>query len=244
MLQEQTHQLQLMIATLADSVKQVTSKIDDQSALTRKSFADQKLLVDNVAEGVRLLREKVRRDQRPDLVAEPGDGRAADFNPVAAAAERAADADRGRNARSPAGASRRPPSSPTAGASPQQIYRAATRTIPPVNGTSRSPGFRPTSKAFRSLQDADDAQLYIGESHFAAGASRRQPRRTTTWSRHTPARTPCRRRCTSSGSPTKVSDSRIARGRRSRPSSRRSVPKTTRRRLAKQALDRLAKPKQ
>ena len=58
MLQEQQAQLQVMLNGLADTLKAMTVKIDEQTGATRKAFADQKLVVDNVAEGVRVLREK------------------------------------------------------------------------------------------------------------------------------------------------------------------------------------------
>jgi tol-pal system protein YbgF len=58
MLQEQQQQLQQMLGGLADTLKAVTTKLDDQSGANRKAFADQKLLIDNVSEGVRVLREK------------------------------------------------------------------------------------------------------------------------------------------------------------------------------------------
>ena len=58
MLQEQQAQLQQMIRGLADTLKVMTTTIEEQTAATRKGFADQKLIVDNVAEGVRILREK------------------------------------------------------------------------------------------------------------------------------------------------------------------------------------------
>ena len=58
MLQEQQQQLQQLLGGLADTLKTVTAKLDDQTGMNRKAFADQKLLIDNVAEGVRVLREK------------------------------------------------------------------------------------------------------------------------------------------------------------------------------------------
>ena len=58
MLQEQQQQLQQVLGGLADTLKAITGKVDDQAASTRKSAADNKLLIDNVAEGVRILREK------------------------------------------------------------------------------------------------------------------------------------------------------------------------------------------
>ena len=38
---------------------QVTTKLDEQSATTRKAFADQKLLVDTISTDLRVVREKV-----------------------------------------------------------------------------------------------------------------------------------------------------------------------------------------
>ena len=58
MLQEQQQQLQQLIGGLADTLKVVTAKLDDQAGANRKGFADQKLLIDNISEGVRVLREK------------------------------------------------------------------------------------------------------------------------------------------------------------------------------------------
>src|SRR5262245_42634111 len=59
MLQQQTQQLQLALGMLTEALKTVTSRIDDQSGLNRKAFADSKLLFDNVAGDVRILREKL-----------------------------------------------------------------------------------------------------------------------------------------------------------------------------------------
>ena len=58
MLQEQQQQLQQVLGGLADTLKAITGKMDDQVATGRKSAADNKLLIDNIAEGVRILREK------------------------------------------------------------------------------------------------------------------------------------------------------------------------------------------
>jgi tol-pal system protein YbgF len=58
MMQEQQQQLQQMLGGLADTLKIVMTRIDEQSGASRKAFADQKLLIDNMAETVRILREK------------------------------------------------------------------------------------------------------------------------------------------------------------------------------------------
>ena len=142
MLQEQTLQLQQMITTLADSVKVVTSKLDDQSTLTRKTFADQKVLVDNVAEGVRVLREKVdetnvrisslTQEMETLRIAMPAQPTA----PVSPTGE-------GETPERPAGRA-------TAGSGRNRRHARSSSTgrrmptTPPASGISRSPAFRRT----------------------------------------------------------------------------------------------------
>ena len=58
MLQEQNQQLQALLGSLQDTLKTVTTKLDDQSAATRKAMADQLLAVNNIGDNVRVLREK------------------------------------------------------------------------------------------------------------------------------------------------------------------------------------------
>jgi len=58
MLQEQQQQLQALIGALQDTLKTVTTKLDDQAAATRKAMADQTLAVTNIGDNVRMLREK------------------------------------------------------------------------------------------------------------------------------------------------------------------------------------------
>ena len=58
-LQEQSQQLQNLIATLTETVKAVNGRIDEQTASNRKSFADEKLVIDTLANDLRVVREKV-----------------------------------------------------------------------------------------------------------------------------------------------------------------------------------------
>jgi TolA-binding protein len=58
MLQEHQAQLHQMLLGLTDTLKLITTRLDDQSTVTRKAFADQKLLIDNIAETTRILRER------------------------------------------------------------------------------------------------------------------------------------------------------------------------------------------
>jgi len=62
-LQEQSQQLQnqiqALITTLNDSIKAVNARLEDQTNANRKSLADQKLVIDTMANDLRVLREKV-----------------------------------------------------------------------------------------------------------------------------------------------------------------------------------------
>ena len=59
MLQEQTQQLQAMMTDLGEALKAVTSRIEDQTALERKAFADGKVQMDTISGDIRIVREKV-----------------------------------------------------------------------------------------------------------------------------------------------------------------------------------------
>src|SRR5262249_47865788 len=58
-LQEQSQQLQNLIGTLNDAIKAVNTRLDQQAETTRKAFADQKLVIDNLTNDVRVIREKL-----------------------------------------------------------------------------------------------------------------------------------------------------------------------------------------
>lgn len=58
MLQEQQQQLLGALGALQDTLKSFGTKLDDQSAATRKAMADQTLATTNIGDNVRILREK------------------------------------------------------------------------------------------------------------------------------------------------------------------------------------------
>lgn len=59
MLQEQTQQLQALMNDLGEALKAVNSRIEDQTALERKAFADGKVQMDTISGDIRIVREKV-----------------------------------------------------------------------------------------------------------------------------------------------------------------------------------------
>jgi tol-pal system protein YbgF len=177
MLQEQSQQLQQLLATLADAIKGVTARIDEQSGATRKAFADQKLQVDTLGGDIRVLREKLDetnvrltslsqdveglRDAMPqgapvsaavpgatpDETAAAGSGPAAGASPPAAAGLPAA----------PAGTA-------ATGMTPRRLYETAYADYTAGQWSLAIQGFETYLKTYPRSELADDAQYYIGES--------------------------------------------------------------------------------
>ena len=59
MLQEQSQVLQNLIGSVTEALKAVNNRLDQQAETTRKAFADQKLVIDNLTNDVRVIREKL-----------------------------------------------------------------------------------------------------------------------------------------------------------------------------------------
>src|SRR5882724_11291232 len=59
MLQEQSQILQNLIGSVTETLKAVNTRLDQQAETTRKAFADQKLVIDNLTNDVRVIREKL-----------------------------------------------------------------------------------------------------------------------------------------------------------------------------------------
>jgi tol-pal system protein YbgF len=177
MLQEQTQQVQLALGTLAEALKAVTARLDEQAGATRKAFADQKLLIDAVADGVRILREKVddgnvrlaslaqelealRMALPPPAppVAPPETGAAAGPPGTAAAPPGVA----------PGGATAPSVPAPTApapvqpGVNPQRLWEEAFGDYTAGRWSLAITGFENYIRYFPRSPQADDAQFYIG----------------------------------------------------------------------------------
>ena len=63
MLQEQTQQMQQQLQAALDAInaqlKAISTRVDDQASASRKSFADQKLAVDQFGSDLRVVRERI-----------------------------------------------------------------------------------------------------------------------------------------------------------------------------------------
>ena len=179
MLQEQTQQLALTLATLnqalAESMKAIAAvggRIDESNNVTRKMFADQKLLIDNIAEGVRVIRERTDDSNvriaslREELEALRTTVQALQQIALAPPPAPVDGTPTDPNAPAPAPP---PPVAlpPTAGLSPTRLYETARADYFAGQWNSATSGFEAFLRAFPRSEQADDAQLYIGETYYA-----------------------------------------------------------------------------
>lgn len=174
MLQEQQQQLQQVLGMLGETLRALNTKLDDQNNATRRAFADQKLVVDNMAEGIRILREKaddtsVRLStlsqelevMRQALASMPVYTPAPPVDPNAPPGE----------PRPPqiAGA---PTQSPIIGVSVQRQYDLSYGDYVIGQYDLAISGFEEFIKQFPDSALADDAQLNIGNSYLNSGRNK------------------------------------------------------------------------
>jgi len=168
MLQEQAQQLQQMLAGIGDALKQLNSRIDDQTALERKAFADGKVQMDNLSGDVRIVREKLDEtnvrlstlSQEMEAVRSmmPAPGA------VASPAQTTSDATQQPGATAPTTGTT-PPS--MIGQTPQRLYDQAYFDYSMGQYPLAISGFQALLNSFPKSDMADDALFQIGESYFA-----------------------------------------------------------------------------
>jgi tol-pal system protein YbgF len=181
MLQEQQQQLQQMLGGLADTLKSVTAKLDDQTGANRKAFADQKLLIDNVAEGVRVLREKaddtnVRLStvsQELEAVRQAITSMPAPTAPLGPGqSPPPAGTEPGTTPPGTTGVVNVPPPSGQPLISPQRLFDNAYSDYMAGQYDIAINGFNAFISSFPRSDKADDAQLNIGNALYSAGKYR------------------------------------------------------------------------
>jgi tol-pal system protein YbgF len=185
MLQEQAQQLAISVAALQQALEAtntaLNARIDEATNDTRKGFADQRLLIDNISSDVRVVRsstddtnvriaslreelEAVRATvlamQAPPPVAFPVDPNA-DPNTVPAPSA-GAPSTPGAAPVSPAA----PPPPSIAGLSPTRMFETARADYFGAQWSVAIAGFDQFIKAFPRSELADDAQFLIAESQF------------------------------------------------------------------------------
>ena len=167
MLQEQQQQLQQILGTLGDALKTLSTRLDEQGNVTRKAFADQKLLIEGVGDTVRILREKADdTNVRLSTMTQELEAMRQTIasQPQAVAPVGAGDATTGA---APAGPP--PGQGPGPMIAPQKIYDNAFADYSAGQYDLAIEGFEAFIKTSPRSELADDAQLNIGNALYAGG---------------------------------------------------------------------------
>lgn len=167
MLQEQSQQLQALLGNLQDALKMVTTKIDEQTAATRKAMADQTLAMNNIGDNVRVLRDTAAETNvRISTVAQEIDALRQSIASQPAAVPAGTPGATATDPATPAATPTTPSAPPPAGVSPQRMFDASFDDYSAGRYELAIQGFRGFIQAFPRLTQAADAQYNIGMSYF------------------------------------------------------------------------------
>ena len=174
-LQEQTLQLQALMSDLGEALKAVNARIEDQTSLERKAFADGKVQMDTMSGDIRVVREKVDEtnvrlqtinqelESIRQAIPEPG---AVSQIPVPVAVDpNAATGVAPGGAPSPTQAVNVPPP-PTAnpGVQPQRLFDTSWSDYTAGNYSLAVQGFESYLRSFPKSTRAHEAQLFVAEA--------------------------------------------------------------------------------
>ena len=172
MLQEEQQQLRAALLGLGDTLKALNVRLDADAGKQQKAFADQKLIVEGVAETTRILREKADETNvrlssmtqelqslRQTVASLPPP---APVMTLPAAAEPTGD---------PAVAPTAPPPAPPppSNVSPTQMWDRVYAVYTGGQWDLAVEGFQSYIRTFPTSPQADDAQLFTGQSLYNAG---------------------------------------------------------------------------
>jgi tol-pal system protein YbgF len=168
MLQEQTQQLQALMNDLGEALKAVSSRIEEQTSLERKAFADGKVQMDTMSGDIRVVREKVDETnvRLGTITQELESLRQAIPEPGATPPPAPVSTDATLGA-TPGGA---PPTAATpqpvaaAGVQPQRLFDGAWGDYTAGNYSLAIQGFDMYLRSFPKSTRAHEAQLYIAEA--------------------------------------------------------------------------------
>ena len=164
MLQEQSQQIQAALASLAEAVKTMTTRLDAQQDATRRGFADTKVQTDQIGNDLRVVRERVdETNVRITSLSQEIDAlRLSMPAPGTAPAP-----PQGESAPGGTGAATPPAAPPSAiGLNPQRLYDQAWADYAAGQWNLAIEGFQTYIKTFPKSDLADDAQFYIGETYY------------------------------------------------------------------------------
>ncbi len=171
MLQEQTQQMQQQLQAALDQIganlKAISGRLDEQTAQTRKSFADQKLVIDQFGTDLRVVRERIDESNvRITTLSQEVEALRLAIPQFPAAP--AAPADPNAPAGTPA-APEAPAAQMAPGMSPQRLFNTALSDFTAGQWALCIEGFNYYLRSFSRTDAADDAQWYIGECYYSDG---------------------------------------------------------------------------
>jgi TolA-binding protein len=167
MLQEQAQLLQNLIGSVTEALKAVNTRLDQQAETTRKAFADQKLVVDNLTSDVRVIREKLDDNNvRIGSLTQELDSLRQAMQQLSARPTATVEIDPA----SPDAATAPPPAqTPTTGVgvSPVKLFEAARGDYMAGQYDLAILGFTDYVKSFPKSDSVDDAQVNICTAYIA-----------------------------------------------------------------------------
>jgi tol-pal system protein YbgF len=177
MLQEQTQLLQQQLTSaieqLSATLKTINGRVDEQAVAMRKSFADQKLAVDQFGTDLRIVRERIDENtvRISSLAQEVEALRLAipqfSTGPATPPGDPAAVPPGGATPDNPAPAP--PPTALAPGMTPQRLYNTALSDFTAGQWALCIEGFNMYLRSFAKTDLGDDAQWYVGECYQSDG---------------------------------------------------------------------------
>ena len=170
-LQEQSQLLQNLIGSVTDTLKAVNLRLDQQAETTRKAFADQKLVIDNLTNDVRVIREKLDDNNvRIGSLTQEVDSLRQSVQQMGSRPSTTNDASPS-TAGSPAGgaAPSAGTSAPAIGQSPTKVFDSALSDYYAGQYDLAILGLTDYIKSYPKSEQADDAQVYICSAYLQDG---------------------------------------------------------------------------
>jgi len=175
MLQEQTQQLSLSLAQIADAIKALNARLDATEQAAQKRFADQELTIKGLGNDLSAIRERTQdTDTRLRSLSDEINALRSTMTQLPSLLSGATPAPLGDStspgalpgATGPVGASPSPDRSTTLGLSPSRMLDSARGDYFSGNYQAAITGFEALVKAFPTSEAAGEAYYYLGETHM------------------------------------------------------------------------------
>ena len=171
MLQEQSQLLQNLIGSVTDTLKAVNTRLDQQAEANRKAFADQKLVIDNLNNDVRVIREKLDDNNvRIGSLTQEVDSLRQSVQQMGSRPASTNDAGTSAGTGAPAGTAPAAGSTvPAAGQSPLKVFDSALSDYYAGQYDIAILGFTDYIRTYPKSDSAVDAQVYICSAYVQDG---------------------------------------------------------------------------